>query len=357
MNDPSRKIIHVDMDAFYASVEQRDHPELRGRPVAVGGTPEGRGVVAAASYEARRHGVRSAMSSAKARRACPELVFVRPRFAVYRAESARIRAIFRDYTDRIEPLSLDEAYLDVSDSPLHHGSATRIAQEIRDRIRHETGLTASAGVAGNKFLAKLASDVDKPDGLFVIEPAAGPEFVAALDVARFHGIGPATAARMRALGIETGADLRQWSEAELRARFGRVGSRYYWLARAVDERPVTTGGRRKSIGQETTFAEDLYASEEMLAVLERLAEPVIRRLGELDLRARTLTIKVRFGDFTTCTRSRTDDPGFTELAAVEAVLPELLQRAGAPGRPVRLLGVTVSNLHPRGPSQAGLWEG
>lgn len=357
MFDTPRKIIHVDMDAFYASVEQRDRPELRGVPVAVGGKPDGRGVVAAASYEARRHGVRSAMASARARRLCPELVFVRPRFRVYRAESARIRAILRDYSEAIEPLALDEAYLDVTGSPLHRGSATRIAADIRARIRDEIGLTASAGVAANKFLAKLASEVNKPDGQCVIEPAAGPGFVAGLDIARFHGIGPATAARMHALGIHTGADLRAWSEAELRARFGRVGSRYYWLARAVDERPVSTQRVRKSVGQETTFAEDLHDPEDMRRALESLAERVMDRLDELDLRARTVTIKVRYGDFSQCTRSRTGDPGFVCLEDVVPVLPELLQQAGAAGRPVRLLGVTASNLRPRGAEQGELWEG
>lgn len=356
MIDTPRKIIHVDMDAFYASVEQRDHPELRGRPVAVGGSPAGRGVVAAASYEARQFGVRSAMPSARAQRACPDLVFVRPRFAVYRAESERVRAIFRDYTDLIEPLALDEAYLDVTGCPLHHGSATLIAREIRARIRDETGLTASAGVAANKFLAKLASEVEKPDGQFVIEPAAGPDFVAALDVSRFHGIGPATAARMRALGIRTGADLRAWGEPELRARFGRAGTRYYWLARAIDERPVSPERIRKSIGQETTFGEDLHDREDMLRVLETLAARVIQRLQELGLYARTLTVKVKFGNFRQCTRSRTRDPGFARLDDAVGVLPELLQAADIEGRTVRLLGVTVSNLGEKGPAQAGLWE-
>lgn len=356
MTDTTRKIIHVDMDAFFASVEQRDHPELRGCPVAVGGSPTGRGVVAAASYEARQFGVRSAMPSSRAQRACPELVFVRPRFAVYRTESTRIRAIFRDYTDRIEPLALDEAYLDVTGCPLHHGSATLIARAIRDRIRNETGLTASAGIAANKFLAKLASEVEKPDGQFVIEPAAGPDFVAALDVSRFHGIGPATATRLRALGIRTGADLRAWNEPELRARFGRAGTRYYWLARAIDERPVTPERTRKSIGQETTFAEDLHERGDMLQVLEQLAGRVVQRLQELDLYARTLTVKVRFGNFRQCTRSRTRDPGFASLDDVVAELPELLHAAGIEGRSVRLLGVTVSGLGEKGPAQTGLWE-
>lgn len=357
MNERPRKIIHVDMDAFFASVEQRDRPELRGRPVAVGGSPQGRGVVAAASYEARRHGVRSAMASARAQRLCPELVFVRPRFAVYRAESERVRSILADFSGCIEPISIDEAYLDVSDSPIHSGSASRIAADLRGRIRHELGLTASAGIATNKFLAKLASDVDKPDGQFLIAPEDGPGFVARLDIARFHGIGPATARRMRALGIHTGADLRDWSEAALRERFGRVGHRYHQLARALDPRPVAPERRRKSVGKETTFAEDLHDRTEMEGALQALAERVMERLRELGLRARTLTVKARFDDFSLCTRSRTGEPGFAAPEDAARVLPELLGRAVPPGRAVRLLGVTASQLEPREPSQAALWEG
>jgi len=356
MSEVRRKIIHVDMDAFFASVEQRDRPDLRGRPVAVGGRPSGRGVVAAASYEARRHGVRSAMSSARAQQLCPGLVFVRPRFAAYRAESARVRAILAEYSERIEPLSIDEAFLDVTDSPAHAGSATRIAAAIRRRIREELGLTASAGIATNKFLAKLASEVNKPDGQYLVAPAAGPAFVAGLDITRFHGIGPATARRMHALGIRTGADLRAWSEAALCARFGRIGARYHRLARGIDERPVITERRRKSVGQETTFAEDLRDRIEMEGALQALAAQVVRRLQEAGLRARTLTVKVRFDDFRLCTRSRTGEPGFVALEDAERVLPDLLRRAVPPGRAVRLLGVTASNLEPREEHQAELWE-
>lgn len=356
MSNTPRKIIHVDMDAFFASVEQRDRPDLRGRPVAVGGRPSGRGVVAAASYEARQHGVRSAMASARAQRLCPELVFVRPRFAVYRAESERIRSILAEYSERIEPLSIDEAYLDVTGSTAHAGSATRIAEAIRRRIRDEIGLTASAGIATNKFLAKLASDVNKPDGQFLVGPEDGPDFVAGLDIARFHGIGPATARRMRELGIHTGADLRQWSESDLRARFGRVGGRYHQLARGIDERPVTRERRRKSVGQETTFAEDVRERTEMEGALQALADRVMQRLQSLDLRARTLTVKARFDDFTLRTRSRTGEPGFATPEDAERVLPELLRRAVPPGRAVRLLGVTASNLEARDELQGELWD-
>lgn len=357
MPDPVRKIIHVDMDAFYASVEQRDDPALRGRPVAVGGSPEGRGVVAAASYEARRFGVRSAMPSARALRRCPELVFVRPRFEVYRAVARAIRRVFREFTGRIEPLSLDEAYLDVTGADILDGSATRIAGALKARIRAETGLTASAGVSYNKFLAKIASDQDKPDGLFVIEPADGPRFVAALQVHRIHGVGPATAARMHALGIHTGADLRAWSREALVARFGRAGARYYWLARAVDDRPVETGRARKSVGQENTFAEDLFEAAPMVAELERLAGRVAQRLGELGVAGRTLTVKVRFADFALVTRSTTRARGFASLDDMRPLLPGLLERARTDERGVRLLGVTVSNLEAvEAGRQPGFWE-
>src|SRR5205823_7338743 len=257
-----RRIIHIDMDAFYASVEQRDDPGLRGLPVAVGGAGR-RGMVAAASYEARKFGVHSAMSSVTARRRCPELVFVPPRFDVYRAISQQIRAIFARYTSLIEPLSLDEAYLDVTAALVEHGSATAIAEEIRSAIRSETGLTASAGVSYNKFLAKLASDYRKPDGLFVITPSMGPDFVTALPVAKFHGVGPVTAAKMNQLGIHTGLDLGRQTKEFLTAWFGKAGNYFYDLARAQDDRPVVTDHPRKSLGAETTFERDLVAWEEV----------------------------------------------------------------------------------------------
>src|ERR1700746_1772769 len=247
-----RKIIHIDMDAFYASVEQRDNPELRGKPVAVGGSRE-RGVVAAASYEARKFGVRSAMPSITPRGQCPDLIFVKPRFEVYKAISQQIRAIFAEYTPIIEPLSLDEAYLDVTENLKGIVSATQIAEEIRAKIRAETGLTASAGVSYNKFLAKLASDHRKPDGLFVITPKMGPAFVETLPVRKFHGVGPATAAEMGRLGIETGLDLKGQTLEFLQQHFGKVSSYYYWAARGVDERPVRAARVRKSVGAENTF--------------------------------------------------------------------------------------------------------
>src|SRR3712207_611721 len=286
-----RKVIHIDMDAFFASVEQRDNPDLRGRPVAVGGARE-RGVVAAASYEAPRFGVRSAMPSVTARRKCPDLIFVKPRFEVYKAVSAQIRAIFADYTSLIEPLSLDEAYLDVTENLKGIASATQIAEEIRARIRAETGLTASAGVSYNKFLAKLASDQNKPDGLFVITPAQGPAFVEALPVGCFHGIGPATEARMHRLGIRTGADLKAQPLSVLEQHFGKAGPYYYAIARGIDHRPVRPDRIRKSVGAENTFERDLFSFDEMRAELQPLIEKVWRWCERTGARGRTVTLKV-----------------------------------------------------------------
>ncbi len=268
---PMRKVIHIDMDAFYASVEQRDDPALRGKPVAVGGSRE-RGFVAAASYEARRFGVRSAMSSAMARRKCPELVFVRPRFDVYREVSLQVRGIFAEYTPIIEPLSLDEAYLDVTHNLQGITSATQIAREIRAKVRDQTSLTASAGVSYNKFLAKLASDHRKPDGLFVIPTERGAAFVETLEIGRFHGVGPVTAAKMNRLGIHTGLDLRAQSMAFLQEQFGRSGPYYYGIARGVDERPVRADRIRKSVGAENIFAQDLASFEAMREQIQPLVE-------------------------------------------------------------------------------------
>jgi len=268
-----RKIIHIDMDAFYASVEQRDNPALRGKTVAVGGSQE-RGVVAAASYEARKFGVRSAMPSVTARRKCPNLIFVKPRFDVYKEVSLQIRAIFAQYTPIIEPLSLDEAYLDVTENLQGIASATEIAEQIRSKIRAETQLTASAGVSYNKFLAKLASDYRKPDGLFVITPAMGPRFVEALPVERFHGVGPATAAKMKELGIFTALDLRAKDEAFLSEHFGKAGRHFYCICRGIDHRPVLPNRIRRSIGAENTFSQDLTSLDDMRVELGPLVEKV-----------------------------------------------------------------------------------
>src|ERR1700732_5289729 len=300
----SRKIIHVDMDAFYASVEQRDNPELHGKPVAVGGSRE-RGVVAAASYEARTFGVHSAMPSITAKRKCPDLIFVQPRFDAYQAISRQIREIFAAYTPIIEPLSLDEAYLDVTENFKGISSATQIAEDIRARIRAETELTASAGVSYNKFLAKLASDHRKPDGLFVITPKTGPSFVEMLPVRKFHGIGPATARKMAQLGIETGLDLKGKTEGFLQHHFGKAGSYYYWAARGADERPVRADRIRKSVGAENTFLVDLLTYEAARAALREIIDKVWSYCEGSGARGRTVTLKVKFANFQIITRSRT----------------------------------------------------
>jgi DNA polymerase-4 len=337
-----RKIIHVDMDAFYASVEQRDDPSLKGRPVAVGGGH--RGVVAAASYEARRFGVRSAMPSVTARRRCPELVFVKPRFDVYRSVSQEIRSIFADYTPLIEPLSLDEAYLDVTEDRLRLGSARAIAEDIRRRIRDETGLTASAGVSYCKFIAKLASDYRKPDGLTVITPERGPEFVASLPVARFHGIGPVTAAKMEKLGIVTGADLRDWSLAALEAQFGSSGSWYYRICRGIDEREVRPDRPYKSVSAERTFDEDLRDPARLGTELERIAGYAWERIQRAAVCGRTVTLKVKFGDFTLITRSKSFPAPVPDLAAFVAAGQALLLALCPLQKGVRLLGLGLYNL-------------
>jgi DNA polymerase IV len=338
-----RKILHIDMDAFYASVEQRDNPELRGQPVAVGGMSE-RGVVAAASYEARRFGIRSAMPSVTARRRCAELLFVKPRFDVYRAVSRQIREIFAEFTSLIEPLALDEAYLDVSENRKGIPTATKIAEQIRERIHAETGLTASAGVSYNKFLAKMASGERKPDGLFVITPRMGPGYVEALPIGRFHGIGPVTCAKMERLGIRHGADLKAQSLSFLQQHFGKVGPYFYALARGVDERPVCADRVRKSIGAERTFSADLFTLHEAIEALGPLIEKVWGHCNDSTIRGRTVTLKAKFTDFEQVTRSRTSTSPFTTQEAVEAVVRELVEPLFPTSKGIRLLGVTLSSL-------------
>ena len=338
-----RKIIHIDMDAFYASVEQRDDPSLRGRPVAVGGSRE-RGVVAAASYEARVYGVRSAMPSVTARRRCPDLIFVKPRFEVYKAISAEIRAIFAEHTPIIEPLSLDEAYLDVTENLHDIPSATQIAEMIRQRIRDVTGLTASAGVSYNKFLAKLASDYRKPDGIFVVTPAMGPGFVEDLPVGRFHGVGPATAAKMQRFGIHTGRDLRDKSLPFLQEHFGKTGPYYYSISRGVDERPVRANRIRKSVGAENTFGTDLFAFDEMREALQPVLDKVWRYCETSTIRGRTVTLKVKFADFQQITRARSAVQPVASRDDLERIALSLLGAAMPFDKGVRLLGVALSSL-------------
>jgi DNA polymerase IV len=338
-----RKIIHIDMDAFYASVEQRDNPELRGKPVAVGGFQE-RGVVAAASYEARKFGVHSAMPSVTAKRKCPDLIFVKPRFDVYKAISQQIREIFADYTPVIEPLSLDEAYLDVTQNLKGIPSATRIAEEIRARIRTETGLTASAGVSYNKFLAKLASDHNKPDGLFVITPEVGPGFVESLPVRKFHGVGPPTAAKMERLGIRTGLDLRAQSLDFLQQHFGKAGSYFYWASRGIDDRPVVANRVRKSVGAENTFPADLHTYEAAREALREIADKVWEHCERSGSRGRTVTLKVKFANFRQITRSRTGQTQIRSRTELEELGNALLEPLFPVTRGIRLLGLSLSSL-------------
>jgi DNA polymerase-4 len=341
-----RKIIHVDMDAFYASVEQRDDPGLRGRPVAVGHGAR-RGVVAAASYEARAFGVRSAMPSTTALRKCPELVFVSPRFDVYRAVSNHIRAIFVDYTPLIEPLSLDEAYLDVTQNVRGLPSAAATAAEIRARILAETGLTASAGVSYNKFLAKLASDYRKPNGQYVITPGAGPAFIEALPVNKFHGVGPVTAGRMNRLGIFTGADLRQRTLEYLVRHFGKSASWYYAIARGEDDRAVAPDRPRKSSGSETTFSTDLTEPAAIEAEVQAMADEVWGWSEKTRMFGRTVTVKIRYADFRQITRSRTGVRPVQSREALRAISIDLARSVLPPAIGIRLLGVTVSGFDNR----------
>jgi DNA polymerase-4 len=331
------------MDAFYASVEQRDNPELRGKPVAVGGSRE-RGVVAAASYEARKFGVHSAMPSITAKRKCPDLIFVKPRFDAYKAISLQIRQVFAEYTPIIEPLSLDEAYLDVTENLKGILSATQIAEEIRTRIRAETELTASAGVSYNKFLAKLASDHRKPDGLFVITPQMGPAFVETLPVRKFHGVGPATARKMAGLGIATGLDLRAQSLAFLQQHFGKAGSYYYWAARGLDERPVRADRIRKSVGAENTFPADLFTYEAARDALRESVDKIWAYCEASAIRGRTVTVKVKFANFRVITRSRTGQTQITTRSELEQLSNALLEPLFPVARGIRLLGVSLSAL-------------
>lgn len=336
-----RKIIHVDMDAFFASVEQRDHPEYQGKPLIVGGQPDSRGVVAACSYEARQFGIHSAMPCARAYRLCPQAIFVRPRFEAYREVSGQIREIFWRYASEVEPLSLDEAYLDVSYTADYNGSATLIAKAIKRDILKETRLYASAGVSYNKFLAKIASDMDKPNGLYVIRPEQGEKFVETLPVGKFHGIGPATETKMMQLGIETGLDLRNKTLAQLTDRFGKAGQYYFNIARAIDERPVRSTRTRKSLGKETTLAQDITSVTEITAKLEDLAEIVLESLAKQNLKARTVTVKVKYADFQQITRGHTLEHSIA-LGDLREVIPMLLARTEAGKNPVRLVGLSLS---------------
>lgn len=339
-----RTIIHIDMDAFYAAIEQRDYPELRGRAVIVGGSPDRRGVVASCSYEARQFGIHSAMPSRTAFGLCPQAVFLPARFEVYRAVSAHIMQIFHAFTDLVEPLSLDEAYLDVTQRTHTWEEAAMLAQTIKQQIREQIQLTGSAGVSFNKFLAKLASDAHKPDGLTVISPEQAPAFLDMLPIDKFFGVGKITAAKLKELGIANGADLKRLGEERLRALFGKQGSQLSHFVHGEDDRPVEPKRVRKSVGKEVTYERDLVDRERMVEVLEQLARQVEHRLVELDLAGRTLTLKVRWSDFQLITRSVSRLQGFQGAQGMMPVLRTLLDRLESGNRPVRLLGVSVSNL-------------
>jgi DNA polymerase-4 len=340
-----RKIIHVDMDAFYASVEQRDNPQYQGQPLVVGGSPDKRGAVAAANYEARQFGIHSAMPSRTAIQRCPHLIFAPPRFEVYREISEQIRSIFLSYTDLVEALALDEAYLDVTANRKGTHSATAIAREIKQAILQKTQLTASAGVSFNKFLAKIASGMNKPDGLTVIQPDEAEPFIEALPIEAFYGVGRATAAKMQELGIRTGADLKQCSDRKLAHHFGKVGLFYYQIARGIDERPVNPNRIRKSIGAETSFDPDLEGRAIIEQKLEAIVQEVQQRIERNGAKGRTITLKVKFADYRQITRSRTMLENVAGKGQVLEIAKELLRGVELEAQKVRLLGITLSNLN------------
>jgi DNA polymerase-4 len=339
-----RKIIHIDMDAFYASVEQRDNPEYQGKPIVVGGLPEGRGgVVATASYEARKFGIRSAMPSKRALQLCPHAIFIRPRFEAYKEVSRHIREIFHRYTDLIEPLSLDEAYLDVTEDKLGIGSAIDIAMQIKQAIKDELNLTASAGVSINKFVAKIASDINKPDGLKFIGPSSIESFMEGLPVEKFYGVGKVTAEKMKKMGLHFGADLKKLSEDEMSRHFGKAGRFYYQIVRGIDDRPVQPHRETKSLGAEDTFAYDLTEVEEMNAELDKIAITVAKRLKHYELQGRTITLKVKYSDFRQITRNQSFAKPVDDLETIAATAKSLLQASGIDDVKIRLLGISLSN--------------
>lgn len=337
----TRKIIHIDMDAFYASIEQRDHPEYRGKPLAVGRAEE-RGVVSAASYEARRFGVRSAMSSLKARQLCPSLIFVPSRMPVYKAVSAQIHSIFREYTDLVEPLSLDEAFLDVTVNKPGLPLAVEVAREIKRKIRDRLGLVASAGISYNKFLAKIASDYRKPDGLCTIHPDRAERFIARLPVESFWGVGKVTARKFHELGITTGSELRACPLDFLVGHFGKAGILYYKFARGDDPRPVEPARLRKSVGCETTFERDRTALPEIREAIREVADELLERLSRHTFRGNTLTLKIKYADFTRRTRSVTVGRALYRRDDILALVDRMLDEPGLTAFPIRLLGLAVS---------------
>lgn len=345
ISQPLRKIIHVDMDAFYASVEQRDFPEYRGKPVIVGGKPDSRGVVAAASYEAREFGVRSAMACSQAYRLCPTAIFVYPRFDAYKEVSKSIRAIFFKYTDLVEPLSLDEAYLDVTEDKLGIGSALEIAKQIKKDIKTELNLNASAGVSINKFVAKVASDLEKPNGLTFIGPSKIQRFMEGLPIEKFYGIGKVTAAKMKTMQINTGADLKRLTENQLRAIFGKAGNYYYNVARGIDDRPVRAHRATKSVSVEDTLSENTTDYVVLRAVLLQLSETLSSRLKKQFLAGKSMTLKIKFADFSLITRSQTVKNAFNDQQTIYENATRLLSFIELKNLSVRLLGIAISNFN------------
>jgi DNA polymerase-4 len=340
---PIKKIIHVDMDAFYASVEQLDNPALRGKPIAVGGSKE-RGVVAAASYEARKFGVRSAMASIVAARRCPELIFVSPRFERYKEISEQIRSIFHDYTELVEPLSLDEAFLDVTENKIGHPSATLLAEEIRYRIYHEVGLTASAGISVNKFTAKIASDINKPNGQKTIPPEDVLDFLKNLQIEKFFGVGKVTADKMKLHGIFRGADLKEKSLPYLKQHFGKSGAHFYNIVRGIQKSEVTPDRVRKSIAAERTFEKDLDSEKFMLEHLDKIAEILEKRIKSSEVKGKTITVKIKFSDFTQQTRSKTVNDYIDNKEEIKPIVESLIRQSPL-DKPVRLLGISLTKLN------------
>jgi len=338
-----RKIIHIDMDAFFAAVEQRDNPKLKGLPVVVGGNPQSRGVVATCSYEARRYGIHSAMSSSRAYRLCPKAIFIRPRMAEYKAVSNQIREIFSEYSDFVEPLSLDEAFLDVTLNKMQLKSATDTAIEIKNKIFSVTGLTASAGVSFSKFIAKVASDIQKPDGLTVVPPKAGERFVENLPIKKFFGVGRVTEKKMLKLGIKTGADLKLKDRAFLMREFGKNGDYFFRVVRGLDKRPVNPNRIRKSIGRETTLQVDISDKNKILEILSGIADQVDLILKKGNKKGKTVTLKIRYADFKTVTRSRSLMKGIDDAETIMVQVKELLEATEINTKKVRLLGITLSN--------------
>jgi len=351
-----RKIIHIDMDAFFASIEQRDFPELRGKPVAVG-SPERRGVIAAASYEARKYGVRSAMPSSRAKQICPHLIFVKHRFDVYKQVSRQINEIFHRYTGLVEPLSLDEAYLHVTSNKPGISLATEIALAIRADILKETKLTASAGISYNKFLAKIASDINKPNGQKLIHPAHANAFIEALPVGEFFGVGIATELKMNKVGLFYGRDLKSYSAEALTHLFGKQGAYFYQISHGIDKREVKPSRQRKSVGAERTFKEDLTGPSEMFSVLEKIAEEVSKRAKQGNHRGRTITLKFKYFDFEQHTRSKTIDDFINDMDTILNEAFKLLSTPDYPDKPVRLLGISLNNLGEKKPEPMQLTIG